>query len=465
MRRRVRAGMTGTVALLALSLCGVGSASAFRHSGAASAARHPDGASPAGHKVTQLAYRAIGTIAIEWKGSPADGCSAAGVCGVKGAITLRAGGGELYPANRNPPIVFMETAVARASVPGATPGSDASCASPESIGLFLRLDRDPSGSAEATVDRKESVDPPSAGACAGPTAGDLAALALPVRLLAHGGGLNLSGGDAFAAGPFAIDVHAHLRAFLVKATFTTTSTSGSVGSHHHVAHALEETASVTYRIVGQSGSLGGDFTGASGACASFGTCGDTGSLELSPEADGDTITISGVRTVDRPVSRRQALSDLVAGRLLTSGGFGALHLGESLTGTLMPPGAAMCTSTVSQPAPGFLSTVAGQTDTVFLVSSVGIDPFSFGDPLRSRCPGPLSADVSPKGVLARTSLDLSELAEPDFTVQLRAPRHRWRGDGYAGAFGGTLSFTLQQVRATGGTRRVRLATVTRRRGS
>lgn len=410
-------------------------------------------AGAAAHEKMRSAYTPLGSVAVDWSGSPADGCAAAGVCGVKGSIILRAPG-NFASLGKHPTVVLSDPAIARASTPGATPASDGSCASSEEIALTLVMGGS-SADPQFTVDRADSPYPPSAGACAGPTASDLAALAFPARPLRHGRGYNLSGAEHFTAGPFAVVAHAHLRAFRHEVRLgRRRAPSGLVRGHSD--RALQETASVTYRVTGVSGSLSGGFGAADDDCASFGTCGDQGSLDLMPGTDGEEVTIHGERVVDHAVSKSTALSDLAAGRLVTDGGFGELHLPESLSGTLTPSSGTECTSTVEQSSPAFVATVSSGTDAIALVSDGTDGGFDFSDPLRSRCPGPLSSEVAPDEVLASGALALSDVGQPNLTVSISGQRS-WTGDGYAGTFGGTLHLTLQRMRESGGTRSLRSA--------
>jgi hypothetical protein len=69
---------------------------------------------------------------------------------------------------------------------------------------------------------------------------------------------------------------------------------------------------------------------------------------------------------------------------------------------------------------------------------------SLGDPLRTRCPGPGSADVTPTGALASAAVPLRTFAQRHLTLRLTRGR-AYASDGYSGSTHPDVTVVLRRT--------------------
>jgi hypothetical protein len=297
---------------------------------------------------------------------------------------------------------------------------------------------------------------PSAGRCAGPTSGDLAAMTLPARRLADG--YDLSGRTSLTTGPFAVTVISGMRA---RITFGPSggggeiiggSTGGTVKEHS----VLVEHASVTYRVIALSGALTTNFAGlAPPECDALGACGATGRLVQSFATRGK-LSFSGARTATRHLGRDRALQDLRRGAMALSDTFGEQAVHETVDESSAPPDGPLCSATGSAviPAVGSRRPRRGSDEL-----SLSGPPAGFGgaDPFRTPCPGPGVEDIlGPNGAtIATATVTAGQLGESHLSITFHSDG-TFHGSAYAGRRSGAVVLSLALVRSTGGTQRVRL---------
>ena len=125
-----------------------------------------------------------GPLTIAWSGDPAHGCAAAGLCGVSGTLQMHFGGGELSGSGGPPELMATDDgAVARVQTT-APDGSVTTCADLVPVQFDIAVHGATARVAGGVLGLGSQA--PSAGRCAGPTSGQLAALSSPLRRLAHG---------------------------------------------------------------------------------------------------------------------------------------------------------------------------------------------------------------------------------------------------------------------------------------
>jgi hypothetical protein len=148
---------------------------------------------PAAASVTskQLSYSPRGSIDYVWTGVPSRGCAQAGLCGVTGSLQVIP---ESASTIGSPSIEVTDgSSVVRVEYSGSPARI---CVDPMAYDVNFRLTGRHAGAPQPYADL-------SAGQCAGPVAGDLAAVRLPVRREANGD-YDLSGSQSFGAGPFEV---------------------------------------------------------------------------------------------------------------------------------------------------------------------------------------------------------------------------------------------------------------------
>jgi hypothetical protein len=410
---------------------------------------------------TQIGFAPVGSLAYIWKGDPARGCAAQGLCGVRGSIQVVTGGSSSTQSGTSLPPVEITDDASVARVDDVSSGSAArQCADVVPVDEGFNVRSGASGRLRAVVDRF-AFELPSAGRCAGPTAADLAAVVLPARRLGHRG-YDLSGSDSFGAGPFEVTVVSTIHARFVSASSGLFAppppTIRSGPAPPKFKPALQEFAEADYRIAAITGGLGATFSSlADPLCEPLGACGTAGELRLTLIARRQKLDFYGSRIVARRVARAEVLSDLRAGRLRLSDNGYSLRLGGELTGTLTGADGLSCSDRLALPTTG-LSSAATR-----LVDRLKLDPrnlsgSSFGlsaDPLRTHCAGPGTSDILRSGALATASVAADEIGAPRLTISLSASGP-FTGSAYQGARGGSIVLTLFRVRVVGATRRVRI---------
>ena len=417
-----------------------------------------DPAAPAAPRIVRTArgFMPVGSLDYIWKGDPARGCAAAGLCGVAGSLQVVTGNSSSGGGPGLPPIDIQDNnSVARVDRSSAN-GAAHPCVDfvPYDVAFVVR--HRPGGKLRA-VPQGEGAQPASAGQCAGPTAADLLPVTLPARKLARGG-YDLSGSVSFGAGPFAITVVSTIRALAVSphSFGPVTPPPFTRGRRPPKARAvLAEQADVAYRVTGVQGGLTASFSGlASPFCAPLDACGGIGAVRLALAAPGHRLDFSGSRLVQRRVGSRRALADLRAGRLRLDANAYTLPLAGGVTGTFTSADATPCRDTVSGAA---IELGEGSTRTAYRLSLSPPSSFPgfFGpDELRTRCPGPGSSEILGTRPLATGAVAAGDVGAPRLSVVLGAAGG-FRGSAYAGTRAGSITLTLVRTHVSAGTRRMR----------
>ena len=423
---------------------------------ARSASHHP-------RRQRQVNTNVTGSLTIAWHGDPAHGCAAAGLCGVSGTVQMTFGGESASSDGGFPPLLADDdNAVARVQTT-APDGSVTTCVDLVPVQFALSVRGASAELAKGLEGPGGLAEAPSSGRCAGPTAGDMAALRLPARPDGHG--YDLSGRTSFTAGPFAVTAISGVRVLITFGNAGengsgTTIVGGSTGTAHPLKprRALAEHASVTYRVVGLAGSLTTDFAGAAPPqCDALGACGVSGRLAQSFAARG-RVTFAGARLAKRRAGRERALADLRDGRMPVLATFGEPSLRETVAESSSQTGGVACAAAGSGTMLG-AQAPRPQRGGAELALSDPQDGFGDGpaDPFRTHCPGPSTQDVlGPNGgALATAIVSSGQLGTPRLSVTF-APHGAFHSAAYAGRRTGELTLTLVLVRRTGGTRRVQL---------
>ena len=408
---------------------------------------------------SQIGFEPVGSLAYIWKGDPARGCAAQGLCGVSGSIQVVTGGSSSSQSGtRLPPVEITDDAsVARVDDVSSAGSAQRECADVVPVDVSFDLRSAGSGRLRAVADRY-AFELPSAGRCAGPTAADLASVVLPARRLGHRG-YDLSGSDTFGAGPFDVTVVSTIRALFVSGFSGPNPPRVSPGPAPPKSRpALQEFAEADYRLAGITGGLGASFSGlADPLCEPQGACGTAGQLRLVLTARRQNLDFYGSRIVKRRVASAQVLTDLRAGRLDLSDNAYTMRLGGELTGTLTGADGLSCSDRLAQQPTGLSSAATSLADRLTL------DPGSFSgslfgmsvDLLRTRCPGPGTSDILDGAALATASVAAHDIGAPRLTIALNASG-RFTGSAYQGARSGSIVLTLVRVRVLGRTRRARI---------
>ena len=418
----------------------------------------PAAAKPATFKSLTL----TGSVTFTWTGDRARGCAANGLCGVNGELTL--------------------------SVPSGSPesfsGSGLSYMQPDVTGV-VRVRRASRGSVTECVEPIDQFPPPltislsrddrstliqstwSSGRCAGPLAGRIPSLRLPVR---RSGGrhpsFDLSGDEAISAGPYAATVISTLRLSTSPPStlggYSSSSSGGFSGRFFPpppVRRVRVEYVRLRYRLAVPPSALDVSFRGASDpSCEMLDSCGAAGALTLSLAPMHADVTLTASRVVNRHISANQALSDFRRGRLAFF-----IGAGEAMSGNLAEtlhwgPNAA-CSD--SRRASGLVLFVGAFPYPFFKRPTVPValqdEGGSASDVFRTYCPGPSSADIfgaqpfGPAPTLAQGSLGRRQLLARQTSMVL-SPAGSFSGLGYSGTRSGVLKLELTLTGVSAGTR-------------
>lgn len=408
----------------------------------------------------QVSTAVTGPLTIAWHGDAAHGCATAGLCGVSGTVQMSFGGASA--SSGGGPLQLLANATAVARVQTARPdGSVATCVDVVPIQFGLAVHGTTASLATGFAGPGGLAEAPSSGRCAGPTAGDMAALRLPARRDGHG--YDLSGHTSFTAGPFVVTAISGVRVLI---TFGSSGGSGAtiVGGTTGTAHPIKlrsvlvEHADVIYRVTGFTGSLTTDFAGvAPPRCDALGACAATGRLAQSFATRGAVI-FSGARLVRRRVGREVALGDLRDGRMGVLDTFGSQPVRVTVNEKVSQTGALPCAA-VSSAALFGVQGPQPHHGGAELVLPDPQDGFGGGspDPFRTFCPGPATQDVlGPNGgALATATVTAGQLGNSHLSITFRA-HGTFDSSAFTGRRSGMVTLTLALVRRTGGTRRRRL---------
>ncbi|HZU40165.1 MAG TPA: hypothetical protein VE992_03900 [Solirubrobacteraceae bacterium] len=401
-----------------------------------------------------------GAITYSWHGDPARGCAQVGVCGVQGALVLRPddevdlSGGTLELIDTPATIRVRRT----------DPGSSGDCIdSPGDVPL-IALTAGRHGAVRASLGGVAS-----SGRCAGPTAADLAPLALTgTRTRGRHASFDLRSSLPFTAGPYS----GTLTSTLVLKPYHPQSLGGFFGGSSTCCSAggprphsvLVEQVDLRYRVALPASAVTVSFAGQSGPfCAVLDACGAVGTLRLGLSATRGTLDIMATRRVASRLPRRRLLAELRAGRLVLEGGLGpSLAQNEVLSETLTRPGAQDCSDTQALPGAVLLNAgpllvpIAGPRVPFALSTAGGPESGAGIDVLRTHCAGPSASDVFgslPGPVLMRGSLATARLLAAHSTLTLSGAR-TFAGPGYSGRRSGSAVISLSLVHI--GVRTVRI---------
>jgi hypothetical protein len=366
-----------------------------------------------------------GPLTITWHGAAGRVCAAAGVCGVVGSIQVSTGnltsGGPRLALE-----VFDDSAVVRVSEsqPGGPP---ITCADPLAVDFSMLV-----RGGKAVIGGPFAGDLPSAARCAGPTARDLSKLVLPARRTSYG--YDMSGRTRVGAGPFEVAVSSGLQAH-VHSSSDGHRSGGPVNSPPPRARsALTEQVRLSYRLLSFALPLTIVYSGsASPDCATLGSCGLTGTMLGNPTIEGRRLDFFGWRIVKRPLARRAALAELRSGRMQVWDDSDRLGIRTALRVDLSGPAGQTCRNRNLSSAMSLSTSVSHGVDHLALDPTpqfgVGFPPEP--DPLRTRCPGPSSAEIQDGGPLATGALPLQKLGAPRLEVPMAGNGH-FRDSLYAG---------------------------------
>lgn len=412
----------------------------------------------------QVNVALTGSLTIAWAGDPAGGCAAVGVCGVHGSVVMLLGNSSESASGGPAPLdVSDEGAVARVQTT-APDGTVTACADLVPVDFTLAVRRI-GGAPRATINVPDSIGLPSAGRCAGPTGADLRGLALPARPFgAHG--YDMSGQSSFRGGPFTVSAFSTVRAHITYGPQrgggpfgVGPGLGGVVGSPRPLKRrsALEESATVVYRVTGFAGTLSTDFAGlAPPLCDGLGACGTSGRL-LQTFAMGGTLSFSGTRLVRRRVGAQGVLADLRRGRLHLFDTFGSSPLRTTVDETLARSDGSRCRDHAVTHLSAGGDRARRASDELRLSANPGEFPGGGIDPFRTRCPGPSAADILGPGnqPLAAATVSAAHLGDPRLSIVFRN-RGSFDGAAYSGERSGAVVLSLSLVRSRGVTRRVTL---------
>ena len=392
-----------------------------------------------------------GTLTFSWRGDPARGCQAAGVCAVSGSLEVipadQSGSSET-PKSRDIRIED-DNAVVRVTDPGSTPVQPHICTQLAPVSMVLTVLRTHSGGLQATG--LPFLSSPSSGDCAGPV-GSLGAFSLPARRLpGPREAYDLSSTKSFGSGPFTVTIKSTIRARRPagpgpggSGTSSSSSSGSFPGSKLHKG--LVESVSMRYQLTGVSGTVTTTFAGRPDPfCAPLDACGASGVVTDAIAGTENRFEFDADRVVKRRVSRRGALADLRSGRLkLLAGG---VLLGDRLSANVGWPVGSACADTLRQHNALDINALESRHhgNLLLTLDAQGEDPF------RSACPGPAAADVlASSDTLARAVMPVRDLGRKSLRIVLSG-HGRFVSGSYAGSHTGGLTLTMRLVRLQAGT--------------
>ena len=392
-----------------------------------------------------------GTLTFSWRGDPARGCQAAGVCDVSGSLEVipqdQSGASET-PPSRNIQIED-DNSVVRVADPGSTPSQPHVCTQPVPVSMILIVTRPrhSRGLQAATL----PLSPPSSGDCAGPSVLSLSDLTLPARRLpGPREAYDLSGTQSIGAGPYDVTVKSTIRARRPAATGNGSLGSSGSGSGFPFPKphkGLIEGVSVQYRITSTSGALATTFAGRPDPfCLPLDACGASGMLTDSISGISGKLEFDAQRVVLRRASRRAALADFRSGRLTLQDT--EVLLRDVLSANVGWSAGSACTDRLSQHNAVVLDVdgLRAGRQVRFKLSADRLE-----DPFRSACPGPAAADVlGSSDTLAHGSLPVRELGKRHLQIVVSG-RNRFAAGSYAGSRSGGVTLGLRLMRVRAGT--------------
>jgi hypothetical protein len=415
-------------------------------SGAAAARRRPSGVRAALPPVETVAPS--GQIVYAWEGAPGRGCARVGVCGVRGTLVIVPQATALVfavPLAGAHADVLFSTVSATVRVQEGALSTGGTCVDQvEGDVSDLSLDLERGGAVRAGFDAGAS-----SGHCAGPLAQDLAGLLIKGRRTrSRNPTYDLRATLPFGAGPFSgtltstLVLRPHpasggLGGFVVS--------SGSGSSTPTSARQRLEQVDLTYRVSAPASRFTVAFGGERGPyCAALDSCHTSGSVAVAFPRLLREIDISAVRAVRAPVSRRQTLRDLRAGKLELVGPATVSWVAPRLSETYQ--GAGVCSDSIAEPALGLgFGSLAEPSKRSLPVT---VSAFNGIDALRTHCPGPEGTDaIGPEQVLMSARIPVRALLRRHLTLTLRA-HGGFIAAGYDGTRSGELRLTLSLLRVS-----------------
>jgi len=476
--KRVTRHLVVIGAALAAVLCAA-SAAALAASPAALAVRSSSQATLYGFSagsaspfaVVQTPARITGSVLVRFRGDPATGCAARGLCGYAGSVLwtpppagsllifeTRSGGRRRYQLDlsltdpnggpgsgqgvtdasvaQTPPAPGAPDQPGPPPAPGARNLPGSSCADATSAAPNVQL---PVRRGRVKFSLTQASPSPLQTRCAGPLIADLAAaLSAPAPTLRAtlGGAIRLdfAGVHSFASRGFAGTVDSTMTIRLGRP-----HRSLSVGPRSAGRIERYREVQVDYRatIAGRvTEAIRGDAL--PGLCAPLGACGLHGTLSVTPAAAPGEASVQAFGPAGRP--RRDFLTALglsSAGRAHGIAVFGqvAFSHGAVITAHL-DEGAVSCRDSAALGVSSVqLGVNRGRLSADYMAGQ------GLADPLRTRCPGPFG----PPGTLASGSARLSSLALRSATLTLGRSAS-FIDDGYRGYSTAHLRLTLRRRR-------------------
>jgi hypothetical protein len=394
-----------------------------------------------------------GTLTFSWRGDPARGCQAAGVCDVSGTLEVipqdQSGSFET-PRSRDIRIED-DGAVVRVTDPGSTPTQPHICTQLSPVSMVLTVVR--SHSAELHANGLPFASSPSSGDCAGPSVDALGAFSLPARRLpGPREAYDLSSAQSFGSGPYTVTIESTIRARRPAGSGpggSGTSSSSGIGVFPgpKPQKGLVEDVSMQYRITGIRGTVTTAFAGrADPFCVPLDACGASGVVTDAISSAENRFEFDAQRVVKRRVSRREALGDLRSGRLLLLD-TGVL-LADRLSANVRWPVGSACTDALRQLNALDVNALESRHHGKALLSlqTQGEDPF------RTACPGPVATDVlGSSDTLARAVMPARELGRKSLRLALSG-HGRFVAGSYAGSRSGGVTLGLRLIRVQAGTK-------------
>lgn len=409
--------------------------------------------------VVQIPARITGSVVVRFRGDPATGCAARGLCRYTGSVLW------------TPPPAGSLTIFQTRSRPARKYQLDLSLTDPNGA----------PGNGQAVTDADVQQAPPAPGSTnqPGPTCADATSAAPDIQLGVRRGRVRFSLAQATpsplqtrCAGPLIADVASALPAptASLRATLGGAITLHLAGAHRFAAHGFAGTVdstltirlgrpqrvlSVGLRSKGRTeryrevqldyrATLAGSVTTAvrgdaePGLCAPLGACGLHGTLSVAPAVQAGQASIQAYGPASRPT--RDFLTALGLSKT------GRAH-GIAVAGQLAFTRGGVITAHIDQGSVSCRDSAALGGSSVQLSANRGrllaqyVTGQGLGNPLRTRCPGPFG----PQTTLASGSAPLGVLALRRATLSLdrSAP---FIDDGYRGGGSAHLTLTLRRRR-------------------
>ena len=404
---------------------------------------------------TAIPFHATGSLVMRFQGDQTAGCEALGICGYTGTVTWTPPDGSVNliqfgPHHRSTRAVlfFDEFQAAGAdAIPVAQVhrGSAGVCGdvNASEFGFFdLAVRR---GRVNVAI-RKAPGEGVIQTRCAGPLGSDLAHLT-PVRavsvarLLRGRMTLDLSGTRAFRAPGFAGAIESSLVLHL--GAPQRLNNRPPPGERTRLRR--RRVVTVRYAVEQLAGVDRISFAGLPDPlCGPLDSCGSRGTVAVSPNATTGHLIVEAEAPASRPRrdlyaavglrehGRRSGVNTYGFGRWISDRGISS----ETLT---RRDGSPTCRDAIAVDAGELTIQPHG--------SQVRVSTGSFyqgPDPLRTRCPGPFSTDLSPSGNIASGGNPLGALRRRRVVLHLNR-RRRLSGDGYSGVAAPELTLVLRRT--------------------